>query len=72
MDGRLRARSSGFRAEVGDSRGVAVHHSRSGAELWELGAGLIAGDIRQHLDDFALGNASVIGFGDGASSYTFA
>jgi len=49
-----------------------VDHSRGSAKLWELGAGDIASNLGEHLDDFALWNASVKGFGDGASSYTLA
>lgn len=72
MHGRLLARSSSLRAEVGDSRRITVHHSRSRAKLWELDASVIAGDLGQRLDDTALGDASVEGFSNGASSYALA
>lgn len=49
-----------------------MHHSWSSAKLWELCAGVMAGDLGQHLDDFALGDAGVKGFGDSASSYALA
>lgn len=59
---------NGLGAKVCDSRGVAVHHGRAGAKLWELGAGVVArDDPGEHLDDFALGRAIVHGFSGSAS-----